>query len=51
MSWTDEVGVSEHTYHLFSLHGGTEAGVPAVAGILLLVHRRRTHAPVFRATR
>ncbi|MFF4501789.1 respiratory nitrate reductase subunit gamma [Streptomyces sp. NPDC001401] len=49
-SWTDSIGVGEHTYHLFSLYGGTAAGVLALAGILLLVHRRRTHAPVFRAT-
>jgi len=49
-SWTDGIGVSEHTYHLFSLYGGTAAGVLAVAGILLLVYRRRTNAPVFRAT-
>jgi len=50
LSWTDGIGVSEHTYHLFSLYGGTAAGVLAVAGILLLVYRRRTNAPVFRAT-
>jgi nitrate reductase gamma subunit len=49
-SWTDSIGVSEHTYHLFSLYGGTAAGALAVAGILLLVYRRRTNAPVFRAT-
>ncbi|MEV0171380.1 respiratory nitrate reductase subunit gamma [Streptomyces sp. NPDC050803] len=49
-SWTDAVGVSEHTYHLFSLYGGTAAGLLTVAGILLLIYRRRTRAPVFRAT-
>ncbi|MGW0883956.1 respiratory nitrate reductase subunit gamma [Streptomyces sp. NPDC002671] len=49
-SWTDAVGVDERTYHLFSLYGGTAAGVLTVAGILLLVYRRRTRAPVFRAT-
>ncbi|MFI6010809.1 respiratory nitrate reductase subunit gamma [Streptomyces sp. NPDC051243] len=49
-SWTDAVGVSEHTYHLFSLYGGTAAGLLTVAGIALLVYRRRTNAPVFRAT-
>ncbi|GAA4056683.1 respiratory nitrate reductase subunit gamma [Streptomyces shaanxiensis] len=49
-SWTEAVGVSEHTYHLFSLYGGTAAGLLAVAGIVLLVYRRRTNAPVFRAT-
>ncbi|RPF37571.1 respiratory nitrate reductase subunit gamma [Streptomyces sp. TLI_185] len=49
-SWTDPIGVGEHTYHVFSLYGGTAAGALAVAGALLLVHRRRTHAPIFRAT-
>ncbi|MEW2166580.1 respiratory nitrate reductase subunit gamma [Streptomyces sp. NPDC007084] len=49
-SWTRAVGVSEHTYHLFSLYGGTAAGVLTVAGILTLVYRRRTNSPVFRAT-
>ncbi|MFG2549982.1 respiratory nitrate reductase subunit gamma [Streptomyces sp. NPDC048581] len=49
-SWTQAAGVSEHTYHLFSLYGGTAAGVLAVGGIGLLIYRRRTNAPVFRAT-
>ncbi|MFJ8629800.1 respiratory nitrate reductase subunit gamma [Streptomyces sp. NPDC093568] len=49
-SWTRSLGVSEHTYHLFSLYGGTAAGVVTVAGIVLLLYRRRTDAPVFRAT-
>ncbi|MCF1595177.1 respiratory nitrate reductase subunit gamma [Streptomyces muensis] len=49
-SWTDAAGVSEHTYHLFSLYGGTAAGLVTVGGIALLVYRRRTRAPVFRAT-
>ncbi|NEB75161.1 respiratory nitrate reductase subunit gamma [Streptomyces sp. SID14478] len=50
MSWSDKVGISEHTYHLFSLYGGTAAGLLLVAGILLLLYRRRTKAPVFKAT-
>lgn len=50
MSWTDKLGISEHTYHLLSLYGGTAAGLLTVGGILLLVYRRRTKAPVFRAT-
>ncbi|MGW2718563.1 respiratory nitrate reductase subunit gamma [Streptomyces sp. NPDC001492] len=49
-SWTGPFGAGEHTYHLFSLYGGTVAGALAVAGIMLLIHRRHTHAPVFRAT-
>ncbi|MEU9156164.1 respiratory nitrate reductase subunit gamma [Streptomyces sp. NPDC048417] len=50
MSWTHAIGVSEHTYHLFSLYGGTVAGVLAVTGLALLIYRRRTRAPVLRAT-
>ncbi|CAM5245167.1 Respiratory nitrate reductase subunit gamma OS=Streptomyces alboniger OX=132473 GN=narI PE=4 SV=1 [Streptomyces alboniger] len=50
LSWTEGFGVSEHTYHLFSLYGGTAAGALLVAGILLLLYRRRTNTPVFRAT-
>ncbi|WP_432192139.1 respiratory nitrate reductase subunit gamma [Streptomyces sp. bgisy027] len=49
-SWTDSPGVSEHTHHLFSLYGGTAAGALTVAGIVLLIYRRRTNVPVFRAT-
>ncbi|GAA3142018.1 respiratory nitrate reductase subunit gamma [Streptomyces rectiviolaceus] len=49
-SWTEKVGVKEHTYHLLSLYGGTAAGILLVIGILLLLYRRRTNAPVFRAT-
>ncbi|MBM7171857.1 respiratory nitrate reductase subunit gamma [Streptomyces sp. G44] len=49
-SWTEKAGVSEHTYHLFSLYGGTAAGILLVLGILLLLYRRRTNTPVFRAT-
>ena len=49
-TWSDAVGISEHVYHLFSLYGGTLAGVLTVLGIALLVYRRRTNGPVFRAT-
>ncbi|MET9828114.1 respiratory nitrate reductase subunit gamma [Streptomyces sp. NPDC006385] len=49
-SWTDALGVGEHAYHLFSLYGGTAAGVVAVGGIVVLIHRRRAQAPVPRAT-
>ncbi|WP_328421279.1 respiratory nitrate reductase subunit gamma [Streptomyces sp. NBC_00443] len=49
-SWTEALGVSERTYHLFSLYGGTAAGVLTLAGIALLIYRRRTKTPVFRAT-
>ncbi|NBE52282.1 respiratory nitrate reductase subunit gamma [Streptomyces boluensis] len=49
-SWTDAIGLNEHTYHLMSLYGGTAAGVLAVLGILMLLYRRRTNTPVFKAT-
>ncbi|WP_199546139.1 respiratory nitrate reductase subunit gamma [Streptomyces sp. N35] len=49
-SWTDKVGMDEHLYHQLSLYGGTAAGVLAVLGIVLLLYRRRTNTPVFKAT-
>ncbi|MFB7618798.1 respiratory nitrate reductase subunit gamma [Kitasatospora sp. NPDC056181] len=49
-SWTDAIGLDEHAYHLLSLFAGCAAGFLAVAGILVLVYRRRTNAAVFRAT-
>ncbi|GGN87581.1 nitrate reductase subunit gamma [Streptomyces albiflavescens] len=49
-SWTESLGIRERTYHLFSLYGGTAAGALTVLGILLLIYRRRTNSPVFRAT-
>ncbi|MEV6108863.1 respiratory nitrate reductase subunit gamma [Streptomyces sp. NPDC051940] len=49
-SWTDGLGISENAYHLLSLYTGTAAGVLTVAGIVLLVYRRRTTPSVLRAT-
>ncbi|MET7983789.1 respiratory nitrate reductase subunit gamma [Streptomyces sp. NPDC005281] len=49
-SWTSALGVSETTYHDLSLYGGTLAGLATVAGIALLIYRRRTNGPVFLAT-
>jgi nitrate reductase gamma subunit len=49
-SWTDGAGISEHTYHLVALVTGTIAGVATLAGIALLIYRRRTTGPVFLAT-
>ncbi|EGX56538.1 nitrate reductase gamma chain NarI [Streptomyces zinciresistens K42] len=49
-SWTASLGIGERAYHLLSLYGGTAAGLLTVAGIGLLIYRRRTNAPVFRAT-
>jgi nitrate reductase gamma subunit len=49
-SWTETVGVSEDLYHFNALLFGGIAGVCTLAGILILVYRRRTTGPVFMAT-
>lgn len=49
-SWTDALGISEHTYHLVAVAGGTVTGLMTVVGLVLLVYRRRTTLSVFRAT-
>ncbi|GAA0285951.1 respiratory nitrate reductase subunit gamma [Actinomadura nitritigenes] len=49
-SWTDAVGVSEHTYHIAALVLGTVAGFCTLAGLVILIYRRRTVGPVFSAT-
>ncbi|MER6939238.1 respiratory nitrate reductase subunit gamma [Nocardioides sp. NPDC127514] len=49
-SWTEAVGISEGVYHVNALLWGAIAGVCTLAGILLLVYRRRTTGPVFMAT-
>lgn len=48
-AWTDLV-VTQETYHLVALGAGTIAGVATLAGIVLLIYRRRTTGPVFLAT-
>jgi nitrate reductase gamma subunit len=49
-SWTDAVGISEHTYHVLAVAGGLPAGAMAVVGMVILIYRRRTVGPVFSAT-
>jgi len=49
-SFTDAVGLSQEAYHVQALVLGTVAGVSTLAGVAILVHRRRTTGPVFRAT-
>ncbi|MBT3149506.1 respiratory nitrate reductase subunit gamma [Streptomyces sp. CHD11] len=49
-SWTDAVGISEHTYHVLAVVVGTIAGVCTVGGLAILIYRRRTVGPVFSAT-
>jgi nitrate reductase gamma subunit len=48
--WTDTVGLSREAYHVIALAGGIPAGIAAVVGLAILVYRRRTVGPVFRAT-
>ncbi|MBW8482849.1 respiratory nitrate reductase subunit gamma [Actinomadura parmotrematis] len=48
--WTEAVHVPESAYHAVSLVAGSIAGAAAVAGLALLVYRRRTSGPVFSAT-
>ncbi|GIG65457.1 nitrate reductase gamma subunit [Phytomonospora endophytica] len=47
---TDSMGLSEHAYHVQALALGGVAGVCTLAGVAILVYRRRTTGPVFRAT-
>ncbi|MFF5342321.1 respiratory nitrate reductase subunit gamma [Streptomyces althioticus] len=49
-SWTDAVGITEHTYHVVAVALGTVAGVCTLGGLAILVYRRRTVGPVFSAT-
>lgn len=48
--WTDALGLSRHAYHVLALAAGIPAGLAAVAGLIILVYRRRTIGPVFSAT-
>lgn len=49
-SWTDAVGISEGTYHFNALLFGGIAGFCTLAGIVILIVRRRRTGPVFMAT-
>jgi nitrate reductase gamma subunit len=49
-AWTDALGISHEAYHLVAVVGGLLAGVLAVAGMVILIYRRRTVGPVFSAT-
>ena len=49
-SWTDTIGVSEELYHVVAVVGGLGAGLLCLAGLAILVYRRRTAGPVFSAT-
>lgn len=49
-SFTDGLGLAQNAYHLQALVLGTIAGLSTLAGIGILIYRRRTTGPVFRAT-
>ncbi|SDS88916.1 respiratory nitrate reductase subunit gamma [Jiangella sp. DSM 45060] len=49
-SWTEAVGVSEGVYHVNALLFGGLAGACTLAGIAILIYRRRRTGPVFMAT-
>ncbi|MFI0510224.1 nitrate reductase gamma subunit [Streptomyces canus] len=49
-SWTEAVGIGEHTYHVGAVVLGTVAGVATLGGLAILIYRRRTVGPVFSAT-
>ncbi|MGI5162798.1 respiratory nitrate reductase subunit gamma [Spirillospora sp. CA-253888] len=49
-SWTAAAGVSEGAYHAVSLWAGAAAGLAALAGMAILIYRRRATGPVFSAT-
>ena len=49
-SWTDAVGLSQEAYHVQALLLGGIAGISTLAGIAILIYRRRTTGPVFMAT-
>ncbi|HLU73959.1 MAG TPA: respiratory nitrate reductase subunit gamma [Nonomuraea sp.] len=49
-SWTQAVGITEGMYHVLAVVLGTVAGVCTLAGLAILIFRRRTVGPVFTAT-
>jgi nitrate reductase gamma subunit len=49
-SWTDAAGISPEAYHVMAVALGTVAGVCTLAGMAILIYRRRTVGPVFSAT-
>lgn len=49
-SWTEAAGISEDLYHVNAIVVGGFAGIATLAGVALLIYRRRTTGPVFAAT-
>jgi len=48
--WTHAIGLSEHAYHVQAVVLGSVAGLATLAGVSILIYRRRTKGPVFMAT-
>lgn len=48
--WLYAVGITEHMYHLGATIMGTFAALLTLAGLTILIYRRRTVGPVFLAT-
>jgi len=49
-SWTTAMGLSEQAYHVQAVLLGGIAGFATLAGVTILIYRRRTTGPVFMAT-
>jgi nitrate reductase gamma subunit len=49
-SWTAAIGLTEQGYHIQAFVLGSIAGICTLVGIGILIYRRRTTGPVFRAT-
>ncbi len=49
-SWTEAIGITEHTYHVMAVFIGTVAGIFTLVGMAILIARRRLVGPVFAAT-
>jgi nitrate reductase gamma subunit len=49
-AWTRALGVSDELYHVLAIGIGAVAGICTIVGMALLIYRRRTVGPVFRAT-
>lgn len=48
--FTKSIGISESMYHLMAVVLGSVSGFMTVAGMAILIYRRRTTGPVFSAT-
>lgn len=49
-SWTEAMGINEHTYHVLTLPLSLVAGACTIVGLALLIYRRRTVTRVLERT-